>query len=456
MNVIIIGITPISEVLAQYMVEEGHDIHVVDPNSEAIAQLLTKVDVRALQGDVRDPEILREAHIHSADLVMAVTNSDTSNIVTALGLHSLAPKAKAAIWVRDEQFTGNNHLWNGSQLDKTMVLTPERNALNLVMDLLEIPLSFEVTSFLDGKIHIAGFRLQDDSPLIGKRLKDVAKSRENRTLIAAVERGQETHVPDGNFVFEINDRLYIPLLAGQELSSAFTFMGLEQSHLRMRKSHHLIAGGGRMGLQLALKLENEGFRPTLIEKDRARGQLLVERLSKTRVLLGDITDPSLMQEMIHSDTTFIGLTGNQELNFMSSVLARRFGAGRSITMFDNEGYISLSAFMGIDAAVHPNLTAIGQVLGLLRPYDVREAHLMLGGKLEAVLVRLEHDSPLVGKALHEAGMPKGVIVAALLRKNRLLLPDGSTHLLPDDQILIVTHRQSKHKHKLNQLIKPGH
>ncbi|MBF0263409.1 MAG: NAD-binding protein, partial [Magnetococcales bacterium] len=170
MNVIIIGVTPISEVLAKYMVEEGHDIHVVDPNSEAIAQLLAKVDVRALQGDVRDPEILREAHIHSADLVMAVTNSDTSNIVTALGLHSLAPRAKAAIWVRDEQFTGNNHIWNGSQLDQTLVLTPERNALNLVMDLLEIPLSFEVTSFLGGKIHIAGFRLHDDSHLIGRRL----------------------------------------------------------------------------------------------------------------------------------------------------------------------------------------------------------------------------------------------------------------------------------------------
>ncbi|MBF0263545.1 MAG: NAD-binding protein, partial [Magnetococcales bacterium] len=292
--------------------------------------------------------------------------------------------------------------------------------------------------------------------LIGRRLKDVAKSRENRTLIAAVERDQETHVPDGDFVFHANDRLYIPLLAGQELSAAFAFMGLEQSHLRMRKSHYLIAGGGRMGLQLALKLENEGFRPTLVEKDRTRGQILVERLSTTRVLLGDITDPSLMQEMIHPDTTYIALTGNQELNFMSSVLARRFGAGRSITMFDNEGYISLSSFMGIDAAIHPNLTAIGQVLGLLRPYDVREAHLMLGGKLEAVLVRLERDSPLVAKALHEAGMPKGVIVAALLRKNRLILPDGNTHLLPEDQILIVTHRQSKNKHKLTQLIKPGH
>ncbi|MEO5344750.1 MAG: Trk system potassium transporter TrkA [Magnetococcus sp. YQC-9] len=456
MNVIIIGVTPISEVLAKYMVEEGHDIHVVDPNSEAIAQLLSKVDVRALQGDVRDPEILREAHIHSADLVMAVTNSDTSNIVTALGLHSLAPKAKSAIWVRDEQFTGNDHIWNGSQLDKTMVLTPERNALNLMMDLLEIPLSFEVTSFLGGKIHIAGFRLQDGSPLIGKKLKDVAKSQENRTLIAAVERDHDTHVPDGDFVFATNDRLYIPLLAGQELSAAFAFMGLEQSHLRMRKSHYLIAGGGRMGLQLAIKLENEGFRPTLVERNRSRGQLLVDRLSTTRVLLGDITDPTLLREMIHPETTFIALTGNQELNFMSSLLARRFGAGRSITMFDHEGYISLSSSMGIDAAVHPNLTAIGQVLGLLRPYDVREAHLMLGGKLEAMLVRLERDSPLAGKALFDAGLPKGVIIAALVRKNRLLLPDGNTHLLPEDQMLIVTHRQSKNKHKLTQLIKPGH
>ncbi|MBF0192037.1 MAG: Trk system potassium transporter TrkA [Magnetococcales bacterium] len=452
MNIIIIGITPIGEILAKYLVEEGHDIHVVDPNPESITQLLTQVDVRALQGDVSDLAILHEAHIHSADLVMAVTNSDTRNIVTALGLHSLAPNAKAAIWVRDEQFTTNTHIWNGSQLDRAILITPERNALNLVMDLLEIPMAFEVTSFLEGQIHIAGFRLLDDSPLIGKQLKKIDKNQDNRTLVAAVERDNETIVPDGEFVFQSRDRLYLPLLAGRELSSAFAFLGLEQSHLRMHKTRHLIGGGGRMALHLAMKLEQQGFKPTLVEKDRQRCEVLVARLTQSRILQGDVTDPALLQELIDPSTTYIALTGNQEINFMSSVLARRLGSGRSITMFDNEGYIALSAFMGIDAAVHPNFTAIGQIMGLLRPCDVQEAQLMLGGKLEAVLIRLADTAPLVGKILHQADMPKGVIVAALVRDGQLLLPDGNTQFKAEDQILLVSSRQNKSKRKIRQLV----
>ncbi|MBF0126169.1 MAG: Trk system potassium transporter TrkA [Magnetococcales bacterium] len=454
MNVTIIGVTPIGVVLAKYMVEEGHDIHVVDPNPEAIAQLLSNVDVRALQGDVRDLDLLHEAHIKTANLVVAVTNSDTNNIVTALGLHSLAPQARAAIWVRDEQFTTNNHIWNGTHLDQAMLLTPERNAINLVMDLLEIPMAFEVASFLDGQIHIAGFRLLDNSPLIGRRLSDIDKDRENRTLVVGVDRYNETFIPDGDFIFAAQDRLYIPLLKGYELSDAFEFMGLEQSHLRMQKTHYLIGGGGHMALHLAKKLENSGLYPTIIENQRTRCLELAARLSKTRILHGDVTDPAFLQEMIDPVTTYIGLTGNQEINFMSSVLARRLGAGRSITMFDNEGYIGLSGFMGIDAAVHPNLTAVGQVMSLLRPCDVIEAQLMLGGKLEALLIKLDRNAPMVNKELRDAGIPKGVIVAAIKRKHHLLLPNGGTVILPDDQILLVTNRQNKIKRKMRQLILP--
>ncbi|MBF0114898.1 MAG: Trk system potassium transporter TrkA [Magnetococcales bacterium] len=454
MNVVIIGVTAMGEVLAKYMVEEGHDVHVVDPSGEAIAQLVDRIDVRALQGDVRDPDILHEVHINTSDLVLAVTNSDTSNIVTALGLHSLAPKAKSAIWVRDEQFTANTHLWNGAQLEQAMLLTPERNALNLVMDLLEIPLAFEVASFLDGRIHLAGFRLQADSPLIGKTLRNIDKSQENRTLVAAVDRHNELIIPNGEFIFGAEDHLYIPLLAGRELSASFAFMGLEQSHLRMRKTRHLIGGGGRMGLHLAMKLEKEGFHPTIVEKNRKHGEKLVEHLSKSKILHGDVTDQTLMQELIDPSTTYIAMTGNQEINFMSSVLTRRMGAGRSITMFDNEGYIALSSFMGIDAAVHPNLTAIGQVLGLLRPCDVTEAQLMLGGKMEAVLIKLGEHAPLVGKALSSARIPAGVIVATLVREDQLLLPDGNTVFQSGDQILLVSNRQEKIKRKVRQLILP--
>ncbi|MEO5364005.1 MAG: Trk system potassium transporter TrkA [Magnetococcus sp. DMHC-8] len=455
MNVVIVGITPMGEVLAKYMVEEGHDVHVVDPDPEAVAQLSAHLDVRALQGDIRDPGILHEVHIHTADLLLAVTESDSRNIVTALGLRSLAPQAQVAVWVRDEQYTASTHLWDGAKLAKVLLLTPERNALNLVMDLLEIPLAFEVASFLDGRIHIAGFCLQDSSPLIGKKLRDIDKSQENRTLVAAVERHGETIIPTGDFVFAAQDRLFIPLLADGKLSDAFDFMGLEQSHSRMRKTRYLIGGGGHMALHLARRLEEQGLTPTIIEKDRQRCKALAETLSSTRVLQGDATNLVLLRELIDPSTTYIALTGNQEINFLSSVLVRRLGAGRSITLFDNEGYIAISSVMGVDAAVHPKFTTIGQIMGLLRPYAVIEAELMLGGKLETMLVELGPEAPMVGKAVRDLGVPGGVVLAALHRAGRLSLPDGNTVFAAGDQVLFVSNRQDKVNRQIRQLILPG-
>ncbi len=455
MNAIIIGATSIGGVLAKYLVEEGHDVHVIDSDGEAIAQLQSRVDVRALQCHPEDPDALREAHIHSADMVLAVTHSDSRNIVTTLGLHSLAPQARAALWVRDVQFTDNVHIWKSPQLKGCIQLTPEKNALSLVMDLLEIPLAFEAASFLGGRIHIAGFRLQDDSHLIGGRLSDIVENADRRTLVVAVERDDQLIIPHGEFVFKARDRLYLPLMAGHTLSDAFLFIGLEQSLLRMRNTHYLIGGGGIMGLHLARQLEQKGLRVTLVEKDQQRGMALAEMLTKTQVLRGDVTDPAFLQESIGTATTYISLTGNQEINFLSAVLARRLGAERAITMFDNEGYIAISALMGVDATVHPNLTVIGQVIGLLRPCDVVEAQLMMGGKLEAVLIRLEPTSPLVGKSLHAAGFPDGAIVATVVRDDQLLLPDGHTVLRAEDKILLVTNRQEKIKRTIRRLFQPG-
>jgi trk system potassium uptake protein TrkA len=452
MNILISGATPMGEVLARYMVEEGHDVHVVDPDSEAIAQMAGHLDVRALVGEIQDPAILSEVQIKTTDLILAVTSMDATNIVTALALHPLADNAHAAVWVRDAQFTDNAQLWGGSQLEKVMLLTPERNAISLLTDLLEIPLAFEVTSFMGGKIHIAGFCLQEGSSLVGKKLSTIDQSQENRTLVAAVERDGETIIPTGDFVFSAQDRLFIPLLEGGKLSDAFEFMGLEQSFLTMRNTRYLLGGGGRMAYLLARQMEEKGLSPTIIEQDRQQGKSLVQRLKNSQVLQGDVTNLNLLRELITPSTTYIALTGNQEINFMSSVLARRLGAGRSITLFDNDGYMSISQVMGVDAAIHPKFTTIGQVMGLLRRYPVSEAHLMLGGKLDALLVPLQPGAPLVGKQLRNVGIPKGVVIAAHSRNGQLTLPDGNTIFSAGDEVLIVSNRQAKLHREIRQLL----
>ncbi|MBF0183239.1 MAG: Trk system potassium transporter TrkA [Magnetococcales bacterium] len=453
MNIVIIGATSMGEVLAKYMVEEGHDVHVVDTDSDAIAQMAGHLDVRALAGEIQDPGILSEVQIANADMILAVTQSDANNIVTALALHGQSPKARYALWVRDAQFTNNSQLWQGAQFEQAMLLTPERNALNLLVDLLEIPLAFEVASFLDGKIHLAGFCLQEGSPLVGKKLCDIDRNAEFRTLVVAVERDHEVFIPTGEFVFFSQDRLFISLLEGSKLSDSFDFMGLEQSHLKMRNSRYLIGGGGKMGFMLARQLEEKGLSPIVIEKSRKQAKGLVERLTRSQVLHGDVTNLNLLKELIDGSTTYIALSGNQEINFMSSVLARRLGANRSITLFDNEGYMAISSVMGVDAAIHPKFTTIGQVMGLLRTYPVSEAQLLLGGKLDALLVPLQLGAPLVGKQLRSMGMPKGVVAAAHYRNGQLTLPDGNTIFNAGDQVLLVSNRQGRMNRQIRSLLR---
>ncbi|MBF0165798.1 MAG: Trk system potassium transporter TrkA [Magnetococcales bacterium] len=443
MNVVIFGASMVGSVVAQHVAAEGHDVHVIDPDPAAIQDLQERLNIRALQGDAEDLELLSEVDIKKADIVLAVTDSDAGNIVISLITHALNEKARVITWIRGEQFTTGPNIWRSLPLSKVKVISPERTAIDMAMDLLEIPMSFEAVSFLDGRIRIAGFRLEDSSPLLGKRLADLDHVDANRTLVVAVDRAGEMIIPTGQFVFAPGDRIHITLVAGQELTPAFEFMGMEHNLRILRQHRTTIGGGGRMAMHVASRLEKLGVRPTVIENNPDRCEYLTTRLPNSVVIRGDATDGKVLKDCVDGQTTYISLTGNQETNFTTSILARRFGAKRALTMLDNESYLEAAPDLGIDAAIHPRLSAVGAMLRYIRNSKVIDASLMAGGKLDALLVEVQYGSRLANRKVKDADIPKGAILAAAIKEDAILLPDGNLTLAPKDKVLVVTPRMNR-------------
>ncbi|MBF0428176.1 MAG: Trk system potassium transporter TrkA [Magnetococcales bacterium] len=438
MKIIIFGAGMVGGTIAQHLSIEGHDIHVIDSDPMLLHDLQERLNIRSLQGEADDLELLSEVDIKRADIVLAATDSDSGNIVISLIVNSLNANARIITWLRGEPFTSGLDIWRNYPLNEVRVISPEHSAVDMAMDLLEIPMSFEVVSFLNGRIRIAGFRLEENSRLVGQRLDSLDAMMKTRTLVVAVQRGGEVIIPTGQFVFEPADRIHVALIEGHELETHFEFMGLTFQTEIMKQTRITIAGGGRMAIHVASRLEKLALRPTVIECNPDRCEFLSMRLQNSVVIRGNATDGKVLREYVDSRTTFISLTGNEESNFTSSLLARRFGAKRAITMLDNEDYLQASLDLGVDAAIHPRLSAVGSVLNYIRNSKVLEASLLAGGKLEALLVEVQPGSRLAKHPVKDASIPKGVILAAAIKGGNILLPDGNMTFSPKDKVLLLT------------------
>lgn len=448
MKIVIIGAGVVGTTLTQYFSKEGHDVVVIDRDAALIRHIDETIDAQGIQGDAADHRILNDAGLESADLVLAVTDSDESNIVITLIAQAKNPKARIITRVRREHYISNRDLWSGQRFSNTLLISPERAASEAVKYLLEVDHSFEVIPFLDGAIRVAGFRLDDQSPLVGKPLREVTSDPKSRALVVAVVRGEEVMVPSGNYVLHKDDLIYVTLLGGKNASIPAPLLGRTNG----RHPKTVIVGGGWKGLRVAQILEESGHPAVVVERDRERCTVLASRLPKTVVIHGDGASSSVLSDVGMKNVNFVAITGHEEVNFLLALLGNKLGANRSIALMDNESYLSMAHTMGIDAAVSPKLSAVRDILRFLNKDQVMDAAPMLNGRVDALLVEMPRDSRIVERPLKMAGIPQGIIIAAVARGNETIIPNGDTVLHAGDKAMIVTHR-SLHP-KLDAILSP--
>jgi trk system potassium uptake protein TrkA len=435
MKIVIVGAGLVGITLAEKLSHDGNDVSLVDQNPAAVQALGETLDIRLIEGNGATAKVLRRAGVGKADLVVAATNSDETNMIVGLLASSLFHVSRTVVRLHDAGHAEAFSLISGEHPDQHICVNPEEAAVDRIAALLAVQGAVDVVSFMEGELLVAGFRITPSSDFAGLRVSDMnLLFAATPTLAVAIRRRDDWLIPHGEEVIEVGDLVYFAI-AREHLSDVLALVGVRADQRR----DVMIAGAGPIGLELARRLEALDLKVVVIEEEEALARDASEELSDAIVIQGLPTDQALLQEEdIDRVATFVAVTDDHEMNLVAGLLAKRLGAGRAVVLVDNPGLVDLVAQIGIDAIISPRVLAIGLTLQSIRGGRVRSVAQLLEDRIEIVEAEAEKLSRLTAGTLSEIELPRGVLVAALRRGEKLLVPRGSDRAEPGDRVLLIT------------------
>ncbi|NNL78341.1 MAG: Trk system potassium transporter TrkA [Desulfobacterales bacterium] len=439
MKIVIVGAGEVGFQIASHLALENKEVVVIDKDFNAIRRVSDSLDVQVVQGSGSSPVVLEEAGVQNAEIILAVTDSDETNLVACLVANIISPSTKKLARVRDGDFDDyhNNFRDNAPHIDT--IINPEIEVVKTIESLMSFPGAVDVGEFAGGRIKFIGIYLDKTSRLAGIRLSELPdKMSDARPLIAAVVREEELIIPRGDDRLMPGDLVYF-ISEEEKLQDNLAIFGKQDEQIH----RVLIVGGGNIGFRLAVKLEKKGIYCKVIEKNPDRCSLLAERLNKTVVLCGDGSDQELLaEENIREMDVVVTLTHDEEMNILASLLATRMGAKKSITKISKFSYFPLMKTIGIEQVVSPRLSAVNTILQHIRRGKVLSAIAIKGEKGEVMEALALETSEIVDKPLKEISFPKGAIVAGIIRQEEIIIPTGDSLVRPHDRIIIFATRQA--------------
>ena len=439
MKIVIVGAGEVGYHIASRLAFENKEVVVVDKNAEAIRRVADDMDVQTVNGSGSSPTVLEEAGIKEAEILLAVTNSDETNLVACLVANMLSPSTKKLARLRGADFDDYYDAFREQAPHIETVINPEIEVVKTIIRLMRVPGAVDVGEFADGRIKFVGIYLGADSRLAGARLIELPDIIGNRRLlIAAVVRDEEVIIPRGKDRLLAGDLIYFI----SEDHHLLETLSIFNKHAEPVKKV-LIIGGGRIGYRLAVQLEEQSIYCKVIDKKAERCAILAERLNKAVVLHGDGSDQSLLSEENVGDMdVVVTLTNDEETNILSSLLSRRLGARKTITKISKFSYFPLMTTIGIEQVVSPRLSAINTILQHIRRGKVLSAISLKGEQAEALEVVALETSDIVAKPLKRVAFPKGAIVAGIIRKDQIIIPTGESIIEPGDRVIIFAQRRA--------------
>ncbi|MFT5425579.1 MAG: trk system potassium uptake protein TrkA [Gammaproteobacteria bacterium] len=436
MKIIILGAGQVGASVAANLVNEANDITVVDTDPKCLANLSEKYDLRTVIGIASHPSVLEQAGAKDADMILAVTNSDETNMIACQVAYTLFHTPTKIARVRDPEYLAKPALFAQEALPIDVLISPEQLVTEHIERLISYPRALQVLEFAGGKIQMVAVRVSYSGPLVGHQAGDIGKYLpELDYRIVILFRHGEPIIPDGKTVIEPDDELFF-------IGSPKHMRALLQS-LRSTKRQTkriMLAGGGNIGMRLAMKLERH-FQVKLIEMDFKRAQYAAEQLKSTIVLHGDATNEELLiEENIDDTDIFCALTNADEANIISSMLAKRLGARRVMALINRTGYVGLVQSNVIDIAISPSQATIGTLLAHIRKGDVVAVHSLRGGvaeAIEAIAHGNRDSSKVVGRSVEEIALPAGTSIGALVRDEKVLLAHHDTVIEAEDHVILL-------------------
>lgn len=438
-RIVIVGAGEVGYHIARRLATENKEVIVIDRNPEALKRCENLLDVQPILGSGNDPQILMEAGLREADLFLAVTDSDETNIISSFFAGVLAPGVVKLARIRSDMYHGISREILSRELKIDMIIHPEEEAVKTVVRLLSVPDAEDVSEFAGGKIKLLGIRIDPSSPFIGRRIADIrAESGGLPFIIGVIFRNEQTLVPTGSDKIRENDLIYIAC-EQSILRKVLAFFRCVPREVR----NIMIIGGGRFGLKLAQTLEAKNYGVKIIEKDLQRCEELSGNLQRAVVIRGDGTDRELLfEENIHHMDVVISVTGDDGTNILCSLLAKKAGAARTITRVNRFAYIPMMSAVGLGNIVSSRLAAINTILQFVRRGRVVSAIALKGEDVEVLEVVAEAESGITGKPLKNIRFPRGVLILCLFREDRAHIPTGDTVIEPGDRVVILTTRKS--------------
>jgi trk system potassium uptake protein TrkA len=435
MKIVILGAGQVGTTVAQSLTSEVNDITVVDRQPMLLRALQEHLDIRTVIGNASHPDVLKRAGIEDADLVLAVTNSDETNMVACQIAYSMFGTPTRLARIRSPDYLTHLELFTPNVVPIDVPISPEQLVTTFIKHLIEQPGALQILDFLNGKAQLVAVQAHYGGPLVGQKLRNLAqKLPKINTRVAAIYRHDRAIIPDGDTTIEVDDEIFF-LAARRDIPTVVA--AFRRSDKPNRKV--MIAGGGNIGKRLA-ELTESKYRVKIIEQDPERCRYLAETLHRTVVLQGDAGDADLLKgEDIQDMDIYCAVTNDDGSNILSAMLAKRLGARKTLSIINRQSYVDLAQGTAVDIAVSPAQVTIGALLKHIRRGDVLEVHSLRRGAAEAIEVIIHGDrrtSRVVGRRIDELPLPEGTTIGAIARKEQLLFCHNDTVIESEDHIVL--------------------
>lgn len=440
MRVIVCGAGQVGTSIARQLSMEDNDVTVVDQSPEFIQKISETLDVKAHVGFAAYPTVLEEVGAADADMIIAVTLSDEVNMVACQVAHSLFNIPTKIARIRSQNYLHPEwrHLYRHDHLPIDFIISPEIEVANAVIHRLHVPGAVDTIPFADGSVKVIGLRCTLDCPMINMSLFKVQERFADMGVsILGVMREDNFIVSGEEIELLEDDELYFACDTKQ-VPKAMALFGHEEREAR----RIIIIGGGNIGLFLAQHLEKEepDVKVKLIELNTERAEYVAEKLSRITVINGDALSQQILEEAnVAIAETVIAVSNDDEVNILASLLAKRFGCQRVVALVNNaNSYAPLMSSLGIDVAVNPREITVSGILQHIRKGRILSVHSICKGKAEIIEAEAVEASPVVGKSLGSLALPRGIVIGAIMRGEKVIFPTQETIIHVGDRIVILS------------------
>jgi trk system potassium uptake protein TrkA len=437
MKVIICGAGQVGTSITEQLVGERNDVTVIDHSADRIRRLNDTLDVRAIHGHAAHPDMLERAGASGSDMIIAVTQFDEINMVACQVGHSLFNIPTKIARVRAQSYLAPawRDLFSQKHLPIDLIISPEIEVARSVTRRLHVPGATDSIGFVDELVQVVAVDIDQNCPLIDTPLRQLTELFPDLHIrVFGIARGDSIITPSGDDQILVGDEVYFAVETGQTARAMAAFGHEEKEARRI-----VVVGGGNIGLYLCKQLYDEfpNLNLKVIEINKERAELVADEIEKAVVLFGDSLDSEILTEAnVASAEEVIAVTNDDQVNVLSSLLAKRMGAKRVMTLVNNAGYGPLMRSLGVDAVVNPRAITVSRILRQVRRGKIRGVHSVRGGMAEVLEAEALETSPLVGKPLRDVKLPDGIIIGAVVRQRSVIIPRGDTVIEAKDRVVV--------------------